>query len=506
MLFSNATYLTPSIYSQDSTFQNHGGILGGRASGTVIQQNGFNDIEIANAAQAQVTVDSTIGELDWPHLKVSNLTVISGISFSSFSYRLAENAIKITNISYSATGGTCILQGTIQVHCSGKITKFTVSYDYIYDVSKIGAMSWNGLLLFNDYFYSEGFTFNGNFKITYPAGIMTFKNAEATTQVSFPNLLNWSASATNNAQNAILFELTCVLTDYTAPNFAGSLVVAHVDYVASLNRINQYASNAGVKLFITSSFRTSTLVPGSIVTPANLSNHLAGHAIDMNVMYGDNFSQLCNSVCLRKATLPPSVARFISSIKADSSLRWGGDFAETDPVHIDDGLNQTRAAWKDAYNKAQANSTCRVGKTKPKISSSSSHGKPSSYFTIMGNDFPIDTSVDILLNGLKINSLNTDSNGQFRFVLGTTLTTPIGRYEVRTVSTSSEQLNILLMSTQNITTTEDSLQIILSQDSTVRVATPSITSKIMLVPTNVQPLSLVFLPIVEYADNRETGP
>lgn len=62
-----------------------------------------------------------------------------------------------------------------------------------------------------------------------------------------------------------------------------------------------------------------------------------GHAIDMNLYEG---KVLCNSKCL---VHPPAelegVKCFISSIRHDSSLRWGGEFHPEDPVHIDDGLN-----------------------------------------------------------------------------------------------------------------------------------------------------------------------
>ena len=71
--------------------------------------------------------------------------------------------------------------------------------------------------------------------------------------------------------------------------------------------------------------------------PATDSNHLVGHAIDMNLYEG---KVLCNSKCL---TNPPEqlkgVKCFISSIQHDPTLRWGGDFRLKDVVHIDDGLN-----------------------------------------------------------------------------------------------------------------------------------------------------------------------
>jgi hypothetical protein len=40
------------------------------------------------------------------------------------------------------------------------------------------------------------------------------------------------------------------------------------------------------------------------------------------------------------------VRSFIQSIEDDSDLRWGGNFSNTDPVHIDDHLNASMSAWE----------------------------------------------------------------------------------------------------------------------------------------------------------------
>jgi hypothetical protein len=130
----------------------------------------------------------------------------------------------------------------------------------------------------------------------------------------------------------------CALRTYTGSNFVGDAVVADVEFVDSLDSINTHAVANDVNVHVTSSFRTSTVVPGAIVTPATMSNHLAGHAIDMNVKYGPGKAQWCNSTCLG-GTLSGAVKGFIDAVRADAGLRWGGDFKDTDPVHIDDGLN-----------------------------------------------------------------------------------------------------------------------------------------------------------------------
>ena len=152
----------------------------------------------------------------------------------------------------------------------------------------------------------------------------------------------------------------CALTTFTGSNFGGQTVVADTEFVGALERINQHAANNAVDLHVTHSFRTTTVVPGAIVTPAARSNHLAGHAIDMNVKHGPNKRSFCNSTCLSGASLPAGVSGFIAAIQSDPGLRWGGDFGERDPVHIDDNLNADDAAWTARRNAVQAarNSGC----------------------------------------------------------------------------------------------------------------------------------------------------
>ena len=61
-----------------------------------------------------------------------------------------------------------------------------------------------------------------------------------------------------------------------------------------------------------------------------------GHAIDMNLI--DTASgKFCNSKCLADVSKHPAgVKCFISKIRQNYVLRWGGDFSVPDVVHIDD--------------------------------------------------------------------------------------------------------------------------------------------------------------------------
>ncbi len=126
------------------------------------------------------------------------------------------------------------------------------------------------------------------------------------------------------------------LESFKASQLQGKLVLADIEFFAALERINQFAANNNLTIHVTSSARRQgAAVGGAIVPPAGRSNHLVGHAIDMNLILD---GQLFNSDRLGNfSSLPAAIKNFISSIRNDPKLRWGGDF--NDPVHIDDGLN-----------------------------------------------------------------------------------------------------------------------------------------------------------------------
>lgn len=132
-----------------------------------------------------------------------------------------------------------------------------------------------------------------------------------------------------------LFELV----EYSAENFIGQKAMVDKDFVASLNRLNLYAGNCQLKIWVTSSTRCiNEQVNGAIVPPASYSCHYVGHAIDMNIQYD---GILFNSKKLARSQfnqLPAAILNFIDAIRQDKELRWGGDFNTEDPVHIDDNL------------------------------------------------------------------------------------------------------------------------------------------------------------------------
>lgn len=142
------------------------------------------------------------------------------------------------------------------------------------------------------------------------------------------------------------------LVFFDGSRFRGKPCRADIQFLPMLEKINMYAEKADIYVHVTSSFRTTTNVKGAIVKPATFSNHLAGHGIDMNVIY--NNGQWASSKILAKyPTVSSPVKNFIKSIIEDPDLRWGGKFQTIDPVHIDDGLNRDRAKWEKRYQAMQ---------------------------------------------------------------------------------------------------------------------------------------------------------
>jgi hypothetical protein len=140
----------------------------------------------------------------------------------------------------------------------------------------------------------------------------------------------------------------CDIRVYRNDRYAGNELRADADFFPSLDRLNQLAKDCNVEIFVTSSTREpGRTVAGAIVPPATRSNHLVGHAIDMNVRFE---GQLFDSKALKRANLPNlpvAVRQFIELARADGTLRWGGDFNPEDPVHFDDGLNRRDPAlWE----------------------------------------------------------------------------------------------------------------------------------------------------------------
>ena len=133
------------------------------------------------------------------------------------------------------------------------------------------------------------------------------------------------------------------LVEYTGSRFRGhrgQQVLIHRDFYAIAERVNHYAVKNNLHLIITQSFRPPRKkLRNTIVEPAVKSNHLAGHAIDFNMVYGGKVFESKDLLNNGFPNLPAPLKHFIIDIQKDPVMRWGGDFENQDPVHLDDALN-----------------------------------------------------------------------------------------------------------------------------------------------------------------------
>lgn len=131
------------------------------------------------------------------------------------------------------------------------------------------------------------------------------------------------------------------LINYTNTNFQGECIIDD-GFVPVADHINDVCKKHGFVFIVISSKRASTLVPGAIVTPAQMSNHLVGHALDGNLKHiasGEYF----NSKKMGDGKGPDEA--LIQDIE-NAMTRWGGRFKTPDSVHFDSGLNvKNPAHW-----------------------------------------------------------------------------------------------------------------------------------------------------------------
>jgi hypothetical protein len=118
----------------------------------------------------------------------------------------------------------------------------------------------------------------------------------------------------------------------TLPDGAGDdQILVHADFLPALRILDEAAQQHDVELRLNQTFRVAGApVDGAVVPPATRSQHLIGHAVDVNIVLDD---RLFTSDML-KGELPPRIQAFIQSVKA-KGLRWGGDFNQRDTVHFD---------------------------------------------------------------------------------------------------------------------------------------------------------------------------
>lgn len=121
----------------------------------------------------------------------------------------------------------------------------------------------------------------------------------------------------------------------------GDVVLAS-EAVDLIKTANTKAGERSVKLVLNQAFRVNGApVSGAVVTPATRSQHLIGHAIDCNIVDGDNWNTSRTFAAGNQTT---GADNLISDLKA-AGFRWGGDFSNPDTPHFDKRLDP----YGDAY-------------------------------------------------------------------------------------------------------------------------------------------------------------
>lgn len=148
-------------------------------------------------------------------------------------------------------------------------------------------------------------------------------------------------------------EQDCALQQFPTEDtrFVGKTIKADVDFFKSLLEVDACAKSTddeNFQVYITKSYRNPKENEEAGGAPG--SAHLAGHAIDFRLLYTNDEGDVveCRGKypngrgvgCLGQPCpdLPVAVQQFIKCVRDLAGLRWGGDFANFDPVHIDDGL------------------------------------------------------------------------------------------------------------------------------------------------------------------------
>ncbi len=137
------------------------------------------------------------------------------------------------------------------------------------------------------------------------------------------------------------------IVEYKHEALVGKSCFIEVSFIPKMDLLCYCAIQADVKLYMISSRRKTTKIAGAIVKPAEMGNHLIGHAVDCNIVDGKTF---WNSIKMREG-LSGNAKKFIDLVIASKVLRWGGLFKAKDEVHFDDGLNlRNPEKWHEIHN------------------------------------------------------------------------------------------------------------------------------------------------------------
>ena len=133
--------------------------------------------------------------------------------------------------------------------------------------------------------------------------------------------------------------------------YNGKKVLIDIDFLPTIQIIDDECKSHGFIFWVTNSFRPDGVVlSGTVVTPANMSNHKVGHGLDGNLQHiktGEWF----NSVKMGDGK---DIDEQLIQAIIDKGVRYGGNFRKEDNVHFDDALNVNEPeVWMEKYRVLQ---------------------------------------------------------------------------------------------------------------------------------------------------------
>jgi len=140
--------------------------------------------------------------------------------------------------------------------------------------------------------------------------------------------------------------------------YQGKAITVHEDFVLYMDKMNESAKRLGLTVYVTNSIRTpDDKLSGVVFTPAKMSPHYIGHAVDLNLQ---SRKQWFNGDAMKREyeSRLGKVYSFIQECKS-FGLRYGGDFhpdrnGRTDNVHFDSGIHvRNPERWHEIYDSLQ---------------------------------------------------------------------------------------------------------------------------------------------------------
>jgi hypothetical protein len=144
------------------------------------------------------------------------------------------------------------------------------------------------------------------------------------------------------------------IIEYASKNvkgYNGKKVLIDIDFLPTIQIIDDACKEYGFIFWVTNSYRKDTdVLSGTVVTPANMSNHKVGHALDGNLQHIKS-GEWFNSVKMGDSK---GIDEQLIQAIINKGVRYGGNFRKEDNVHFDDALNVNEPeVWREKYRVLQ---------------------------------------------------------------------------------------------------------------------------------------------------------